>query len=77
MNMKQIWEQLCKKNDRLKDSGATVEFSSANLQQLLEQVYEQGKKTGIEYQKLQQTTAQTSPASNPFDPFGSIFGGRK
>jgi hypothetical protein len=45
MTLSQIWEQLCKKDGRLHDEEAKVEFTSANLKKLLEQVYEQGRLT--------------------------------
>lgn len=41
-----IWQQLLRKKPALANDNATVCFTSASLQKLLRQVYEQGRKTG-------------------------------
>jgi len=45
MTFKEIWAQLCRKQPALQNPQTTVEFTSENLQSLLKQVYEQGKKS--------------------------------
>lgn len=43
MEFSEIWGQLCRKRPLLNEKTATVEVTSENLEQLLKQVYEQGK----------------------------------
>ncbi len=45
MEFKDIWNQLCRKDPRLNDLDVKVEFRGPHLKQLLEQVYEQGRKS--------------------------------
>jgi len=43
MEFKDIWSQLCRKKPLLVDGTSTIEITSNNLQDLLKQVYEQGR----------------------------------
>ena len=44
MTFEKIWEQLCRKEPRLKIAGTKIEFTSKGLEQLLKQVYDHGVK---------------------------------
>lgn len=63
MTFKEIWAQLLRKNADLANADAKVEFTSANLEMLLRQVYEQGQKSVPK--------ATWADAKNPFS---SMFG---
>lgn len=51
MTFNEIWEQLCRKEPLLRRPESQVTFTSENLRSLLEQVYEQGERSGKEKQK--------------------------
>ena len=56
MTQVQLWEALCKKNSKLKDENAKVEFTAGNLRKLLFQAYDQGfirgKELGDTFSKM-------------------------
>lgn len=64
MTFREIWQQLVRKDSRLLDGDAKVEFTSSNLKKLLEQVYEQGQKS-------------VPKSGGMFDDLSSMFGGKK
>ena len=63
MTLEYIWNQLCRKQPKLLNKNATVEFTSQNLKALLAQVYEQGQKAAVKAE-------EPKPKSNPFSGFG-------
>lgn len=66
MTFSQLWEQLCTKRPELREPSARLEFTAANLELLLLQVYQQG-------QRAEPMPAPfKTPSRNPLD---SIFGG--
>jgi len=62
MTFDAIWQQLCRKNPKLENDSAKVEFDAGNFKRLLRQVYEQGERS-----------APKPP--EPKNPFSDIFGG--
>lgn len=62
MTFDQIWERLARKKPALEQDDSVVTFTSANLRQLLRQVYDQGEASSHD----------KAPAGNPFS---DLFGG--
>ena len=63
MTLEDIWNQLCRKQPKLLNENATVEFKSQNLKALLAQVYEQAQKAAVKVE-------EPETKSNPFSGFG-------
>ena len=63
MTLEDIWNQLCRKQPKLLNENARVEFDSQNLKALLSQVYSQGQKAAVKVE-------EPKTKSNPFSGFG-------
>lgn len=64
MDFKDIWAQLVRKNAALADTGSRIEFTSGNLERLLRQVYDRGKKS----------VPREPASSSGLDQLKSMFG---
>ena len=71
MTLSEIWEQLKRKDPKLKDDDAQVVFLSKNLHALLRQVYEQGQLNPV---KKKEESKPPPPPQDPIGAFGDIFG---